>query len=1111
MVRELHPAGTHDEDSGTGSGRRPERSGALADDPTATRDSEALPDAATTLPAPPQPPGDALDEPPSAVAAAPSTSTSTRHLPSTDFVVTHPSQTRFTCPACKLTYTTHHSLVRHVGVSHARLNLNITFQCALCEYVNTNLRATANHYRLAHGAAVPPRDVIGSDEKACPFCPRTFPSTRSCAQHIREQHMELASAQRAREAADKEAQRGTTTAGTKWGEGEIGRFKEALARLGPNDNAKLAEAVGTRDKAQVSAFKCRFLKRYPTWLKDHRPPDQRAATNTSGSPTPNPTSYQATADRRPPSTRTGSRTRPAGTMDTRARSGRTTSSPISPTPTPPGYVPPASAGALPLTTEQHGSLDGEVVEQPSQTQTSPATATQEEGTPSPQPAPISAEAARKLQCLDQMLDLLRNNRVERWEPVPQDPSPLAQDEMEVATTNRPDLREGTAPPTTATPTDQIGEQGPLNREAALDILGMDNITLWDPEEELLSPTLLAGLATPPSAPPLPDTDRQRSSLEGSMADQTYSAAIVQPAPTSTFPLATATEGQYSDPGEEEVDRLLQEPVASSEEAPVPPPTTLRSCINAQPFVPGTPWASERVQRLDQVLRTLRGVAPTDTSLCPTPPSSPQHTPPPATVSERQHCSPAGDVEATQALVTSPARAEAIPPTPPTSPGLPPRPARVPCTTINIDTENMDQTLRQPFYEELLPFAGRRLGDYEWIAFETVLERWTKAIKEVVTAPRRRPPNRTSQWAQRRRRRGQEEQEDRPPYPAQDLPTDPADEQAQTPTTTNNRASGRARRAAKARHLQKLYRANPGVCMRRLLEGDTPPVYCAIAEPELVAHFSAALSTPLPLGPPPVWLFPDRHPGETGLPGTPDEGDILQSPVTPEEVVTQFKRTKRTAPGIDGITYASWRWVDPQGLTLSTIYNICRVNSRVPRPWKHSTVTLIHKGGDTATIRNWRPISLQVTIYKLYSALIARRIASWAIATQAFSSAQKGFLAFDGCAEHNFILRSMMTDARRSKRDLLLTWLDLRDAFGSVPHELLLSTMKCLGLSGSILHIVEDIYSQSTVAIRTGKDTYTPAISRTAGSSKGAHSVPFSLTLHWRDCLNTLPPTQQDTY
>lgn len=84
------------------------------------------------------------------------------------------------------------------------------------------------------------------------------------------------------------------------------------------------------------------------------------------------------------------------------------------------------------------------------------------------------------------------------------------------------------------------------------------------------------------------------------------------------------------------------------------------------------------------------------------------------------------------------------------------------------------------------------------------------------------------------------------------------------------------------------------------------------------------------------------------------GDVLHGPFSPEEVVPQFRSTKRTAPGADGIMYANCRWVDPRGLKLATIW--------VPSRWKLSTVTLIHKRGDTATI--W-PISLQPTIYKLY--------------------------------------------------------------------------------------------------------------------------------------------------
>ena len=278
-------------------------------------------------------------------------------------------------------------------------------------------------------------------------------------------------------------------------------------------------------------------------------------------------------------------------------------------------------------------------------------------------------------------------------------------------------------------------------------------------------------------------------------------------------------------------------------------------------------------------------------------------------------------------------------------------------------------------------------------------------------------------------------------------------------------------------------------MRRILD-NSPPVYCTIGEQELVNHFTTIYAEPPPLDPPPSWLFPDRHPGDPGTTGTTDEGDVLQFPITPEEVVTQFRRTKRTAPGSDGITYASWRWVDPQGLILATIFNICRINMRVPRPWKHSTVTLIHKGGDVTSVRNWRPISLQLTIYKLYSAMIARRIASWAIGCSAFSSSQKGFLAFDGCAEHNFLLRSMLTDSRRSKRDLLLTWLDLQEAFPSVSHELMIFMMDRLGLSGSVLRVVRDIYSHSTMTVRTGKESHTPPIPQNRGVKQGCPLSPI---------------------
>ena len=112
-----------------------------------------------------------------------------------------------------------------------------------------------------------------------------------------------ACAARVREAADKEVCVGESTARTKWSEGEIDRFKGALARLGPSSNIKLEAEIRTRTAAQVNVFKYRFLKAYLTWLKDnyHPPPVSPLVRIQSDVQTP------VIPPRRPPSQTSGGR------------------------------------------------------------------------------------------------------------------------------------------------------------------------------------------------------------------------------------------------------------------------------------------------------------------------------------------------------------------------------------------------------------------------------------------------------------------------------------------------------------------------------------------------------------------------------------------------------------------------------------------------------------------------------------------------------------------------------------------------------------------------------------------------------------------------------------
>jgi hypothetical protein len=65
----------------------------------------------------------------------------------------------------------------------------------------------------------------------------------------------------------------------------------------------------------------------------------------------------------------------------------------------------------------------------------------------------------------------------------------------------------------------------------------------------------------------------------------------------------------------------------------------------------------------------------------------------------------------------------------------------------------------------------------------------------------------------------------------------------------------------------------------------------------------------------------------------------------------------------------------------------------------------------------------------------------------YVDAQKGFIKkVKGCSEHDILLNAMFQDAKRKNKDLIVTAIDFSNAFGSVPHDLIISTLKQLNFS-----------------------------------------------------------------
>ncbi|GFQ91954.1 retrovirus-related Pol polyprotein from type-1 retrotransposable element R2, partial [Trichonephila clavata] len=145
--------------------------------------------------------------------------------------------------------------------------------------------------------------------------------------------------------------------------------------------------------------------------------------------------------------------------------------------------------------------------------------------------------------------------------------------------------------------------------------------------------------------------------------------------------------------------------------------------------------------------------------------------------------------------------------------------------------------------------------------------------------------------------------------------------------------------------------------------------------------------------------------------------------------------------------------------------------------------------------DWRPISLSDTAYKLFSKCLARKLSDWCEVFEVLSPAQKGFSPFDGDIEHNFLLSEHLETARRDKCERFAAWLDIANAFGSIPHGVILSALRNFGVDQDFARLVQNIYTEAATQVLTN-DGPTVPIPLKSGVKKGCplSGILFNLSI-----------------
>ncbi|GIY89588.1 retrovirus-related Pol polyprotein from type-1 retrotransposable element R2 [Caerostris extrusa] len=223
---------------------------------------------------------------------------------------------------------------------------------------------------------------------------------------------------------------------------------------------------------------------------------------------------------------------------------------------------------------------------------------------------------------------------------------------------------------------------------------------------------------------------------------------------------------------------------------------------------------------------------------------------------------------------------------------------------------------------------------------------------------------------------------------------------------------------------------------------------------------------------------------------PERDEVLGTLLSVSEVTSAFKSCENTAPGPDRITYNHWRSLDPRATLLTHVFNCCIHLRAIPLSWKESTTILLPKSGDVTCPTNWRPIALGNTAYKLFMKCLAARLQAWCTKHDVLSPSQKGFTPFDGVMEHNFVLQRRIEKARATKSSICLAFLDISNAFGSLPHSAIRDCLAAIGVGDTFLDLLVAAYSNCTTNILSN-DASTAAISIKCGVKQGC---PLSVLL-----------------
>lgn len=177
-------------------------------------------------------------------------------------------------------------------------------------------------------------------------------------------------------------------------------------------------------------------------------------------------------------------------------------------------------------------------------------------------------------------------------------------------------------------------------------------------------------------------------------------------------------------------------------------------------------------------------------------------------------------------------------------------------------------------------------------------------------------------------------------------------------------------------------------------------------------------------------------------------------ITEQEIIEAAKKLKnKLTSGVDNVpSFIVRDCINAFATPLRILFNLILSTNEYPNIWKTTKICPILKTGDPSVISNYRPIAILCNFGKLFEITIYNNV--YCSIKGTISPHQHGFMEKRSTVSNLACITQYISEALDLQRQVDVIFTDIQKAFDQIDHYLLLSKLKAIGVSETLLPLMK---------------------------------------------------------